>query len=406
MARVRKKEYGELNVYEASLERIRYLFDTFDKIVVNFSAGKDSTAVLNLAIKVSKEKNRKLIVNFFDEEAIHPPTIEYAERVSQNQDIDFKWYCLEFKHRNACSNEEPFWYCWDKEKEDLWVREMPKNDKVITEHPKFKKGMSFQEFSNLIPNKSDGKTAILTGVRTQESFRRMKAVSSKKNDNYIAIENGVANCHPIYDWSSEDVWLVVHKYGWDYNKTYDVFNRTKLFGKYLAQRVCPPFGEEPLRGLWIYSECFPEMWHKMLYRVKGVATAWRYANTNLYGIGTGVKPENMTYKQWAEVILESYDSVDKNVVKKNLNSIIKRHYDKTNDVISDEDIHPLTGTSWKFICKIALKGDFKGRTAPTLEGNAITKQQKLGIKSFDEAVMIYGKEEYKIKRSKLKNKKK
>lgn len=400
MARVRQKEYNEKNVYEAALDRIRYIFDSFDKVVVNFSAGKDSTVVLNLTEIVSKEKNKRFIVNFFDEEAIHPPTIEYVYRVADKKNFDFNWYCLEFKHRNACSNEEPFWYCWDKDKKDLWVRELPNHNKVITEHAKFQKGMSFQEFSSLLPNKGDGKTAIMTGVRTQESFRRMKAVSTKKNDNYIAIEDGVAHVHPIYDWSSEDVWIAVHKFGWDYNRTYDVFNQTKLFNKFLAQRVCPPYGEEPLRGLWIYAECFPDMWHKMINRVQGVATAWRYANTSLYGIGSKEKPKDISYKKWIEIILESYDSVSSNVVKKNINAIIKRHYDKTNDVIPDEDIHPLTGTSWAFLCKLAIKGDFKGRTAPALEGNAINAQKKLGIKSFDEAVRIYAKPEYKQKRFK------
>ena len=69
-------------------------------------------------------------------------------------------------------------------------------------------------------------------------------------------------------------------------------------------------------------------------------------------------------------------------------------------MIPDEDIHPLTGTSWAFLCKLAIKGDFKGRTAPTLEGNAINAQKKLGIKSFDDAVRIYAKPEYKQKRYK------
>ena len=94
MSRVRKKEYIEANVYKESLNRIRYLFDSFDNIVVNFSAGKDSTVVLNLALIVSKEKNKRITVNFFDEEAIHPPTIEYARRVSKYKSIDFNWYCF------------------------------------------------------------------------------------------------------------------------------------------------------------------------------------------------------------------------------------------------------------------------------------------------------------------------
>lgn len=282
MAQVRKKEFLSENVYEKALERTRYIFDSFDKVVVSFSGGKDSTVVLNVALEVAREKNRlPLEVVFFDEEAIHPPTIDYVKRVSKIPEVNLKWYCLPVKHRNACSNEEPFWYCWEQGKEDIWVRPLP--DEAITNHKAFEKGMSFQEFSPYLYDKSDGKIAMLTGIRTQESLRRYQVIAKKRNDAFINSKSEKGRnqyrAFPIYDWSSDDVWLAVHKFGWDYNKTYDVFNQTRMHGKFLNQRVCPPFGEEPLRGLWVYSECFPEMWHKMLYRVKGVATAWRYANT-------------------------------------------------------------------------------------------------------------------------------
>jgi len=202
--------------------------------------------------------------------------------------------------------------------------------------------------------------------------------------------------------SSEDVWLCVKKFGWDYNRTYDIMNQTKMFEGYLAQRVCPPFGEESLRGLWMYSQCFPEMWHKMLNRCAGVATAWRYANTDIYGYGNIEKPSSTTYKKWSNILIDSYETEEVILVKQNINSIIKRHYDKTNDKIPDESPHPLTGTGWKFICKLIIKGDLRGRTGPTLENNAITEQKKLGINSFDEAVMRFGSEEYKNKRFKNK----
>jgi|TARA_R110000803_G_C11939719_1_gene316407 predicted phosphoadenosine phosphosulfate sulfurtransferase len=400
--RVRKKEYSEVNVFDAGCERIRYLFNSFDNVIVNFSGGKDSTCILNMTLKIARELDRKVIVNFYDEEAIHPPTIEYVERVSKIKEVELNWYCLEFKHRNACSIEQPYFYGWDKNETHLWVREMPDLDCVISEHPNFERGQSWQTFSETIPKKSDGTTVTLTGVRTQESFRRMKAVSTKKNDNYISRNGHTAIAHPIYDMSSEDVWLCVKKFGWDYNRTYDIMNQTKLFEGYLAQRVCPPFGEESLRGLWMYSQCFPEMWHKMLNRCPGVATAWRYANTDIYGYGNVEKPSDTTYKKWSNVLIDSYETEEVILVKQNINSIIKRHYDKTNDKIPDEDPHPLTGTGWKFICKLIIKGDLRGRTGPTLENNAITEQKKLGINSFDEAVIKFGSEEYKNKRFKKK----
>lgn len=50
------KYYRKQNVYEAGLERIRFIFDEFPEVIVSFSGGKDSTNVLNLALKVAKER--------------------------------------------------------------------------------------------------------------------------------------------------------------------------------------------------------------------------------------------------------------------------------------------------------------------------------------------------------------
>lgn len=390
MSKVRQKEYTDKNVYEESLNRIRYIYDNFDKVVVSFSGGKDSTAVLNLTLQVAKERNKlPLKVVFFDEEAIHPPTIEYVERVSNNPDIDFEWYCLEVKHRNACSNEEPFWYCWDSDKKDLWIRPLP--EKAITKHKNFQKGMSFQEFAPYLFDRTDGRIAMLTGIRTQESLRRFQVIARKKNEAFInsKSEKGLNQyrAFPIYDWSSEDVWLAVHKFGWDYNKTYDIFNQTKLYNNFLIQRVCPPYGEEPLRGLWIYAECFPEMWHKMIYRVSGVATAWRYGNTDLYS-KSDTKPNEMTWKEYLNVILDSYEHDAKNEVKKTVNGYIKNHYSKTSNMISEEEPHPISGVSWKWLCKVVIRGDFKGRQSNTLLNEALKQRDKLGI-TLEEAQKIY-----------------
>jgi predicted phosphoadenosine phosphosulfate sulfurtransferase len=390
MAKVRKKEYQDADVYTKALERTRYIFESFDKVVVSFSGGKDSTAVLNIAVEVAREKNKlPLEVVFFDEEAIHPTTIEYVHRVSERDDIDLKWYCLETKHRNASSNEEPFWYTWDKDKKDIWVRDLPKN--AITEHPKFVKGMSFQDFAQYLYPKSYGKVAMLVGIRTEESLRRYQVIAKKKNDAFLnSSAEGQSNQYrafPIYDWSSNDVWLAVHKFGWDYNKTYDIFNQTKLHGQYLKQRVCPPYGEEPLRGLYLYAECFPDMWHKMLYRVKGVATAWRYANTELYSSAKS-KPNNITYKEYLSNIIETYDHDYQQMVKTTVNSYIKSHYNKTKNEIKEEEPHPITGVSWQFLCRIAIRGDFKGRQKAMTNNAAIKERERLGI-TLDEAKKLY-----------------
>ena len=43
------------NVFEEALNRIRFVFDNCDDIIVSMSGGKDSTVVFNLAMIVAKE---------------------------------------------------------------------------------------------------------------------------------------------------------------------------------------------------------------------------------------------------------------------------------------------------------------------------------------------------------------
>jgi predicted phosphoadenosine phosphosulfate sulfurtransferase len=389
--KARKKSYTDGNVLDAALDRIRFCYKRFDHVAVSFSGGKDSTAVLNLAIKVARELGRLPVHTIFvDEEAIHPTTVEYVERVRQNPDVRLDWYCLPVKHRNACSNEQPFWHCWNPGERDLWVRELPEH--AITEHPAFKWGDTFQDWMPRMFPPSVGAVCLLTGIRTQESLRRFRVIVSKKNDAFVttkAEHNNSYRAFPIYDWSSEDVWRLVADWSLDYNHTYDVFNRTELYNRLLTQRVCPPFGEEPLRGLWVYAECFPELWHKMLNRVPGVATAWRYSNTELYSNHS--KPDNMTWQAYCGLILDTYTEPEyRNMVIKGINSLIALHYTKTDLQIQDAVAHPVTGCSWKFLTKIAMKGDFKGRQAQAMLSESERALKKLGI-SLEEAREKFGK---------------
>jgi len=54
-----KKYNNKINVYEASIERVDFIFKNFKKIYISFSGGKDSGVMLNLVIDYMKKNNIK-----------------------------------------------------------------------------------------------------------------------------------------------------------------------------------------------------------------------------------------------------------------------------------------------------------------------------------------------------------
>ncbi len=355
------------NVLDESRLRIRDCFNRFDKVVVSFSGGKDSTVVLNLALVVAKElKQLPLEVVYIDEEAITSQTIEYVERISNNPDIDFKWYCIPVKHRNACSNNEPWWYPWEPSKKPLWCRDMPEN--AITTHRRFKPGLTMPQFCDEMYQDFNGNVCFLTGIRAQESLRRRMAVLRKKSDNYIAHRYGnIHIAHPVYDWTSEDVWSGIQKFNWDYNRYYDALDKIPGYhNRFLKQRVSNAFGEEPLRGIGEYQLIDHALWGKMQDRVRGARTALRYSNVGLY-TGKVLPPAYDKWEDYYEVIMTGYEEPYKSIVQKGINDSIRLHYKDTNDKIPDSKPHHETGCSWKFLCDCAIRGDFKKRKSATMK---------------------------------------
>ena len=51
------KHYLDKNVYEATQERLKFIFENFDNIYVSFSGGKDSGLLLNLVLDYKRKHN-------------------------------------------------------------------------------------------------------------------------------------------------------------------------------------------------------------------------------------------------------------------------------------------------------------------------------------------------------------
>lgn len=400
MSKILKKHVIEgVDVLQAARERFAELYRRFDKVVVSFSGGKDSTVCLNLAIEAATAAGKLPVeAMFFDEEAIHPTTIDYMERVRQRDDVRLHWYCAQIKHRNACSRTEPYWLCWDEEKRDRWCRPLPEGALLDKDIPGFVKGMSMPEVVPLMFTSFPGTVAHVRGIRADESLRRYRSVAFKAVDNWI---NGPVKTYwskskktfewstggnafmtsPIYDWTTLDVWFAPQHFGWDYNTTYDLFDMAGMPPN--SQRVCPPYGEEPLGGLWVYAKCFPELWHKMIGRVHGAATAGRYSRTELYGFGDMALPDGHSWRTYAMAQLDLYPPEVRVQIEASLRQLLKRHREATSRPMPEEQPDVKTGMSWKYMAMLVNRGDLKARRAGNATSKATQQQQKLGV-GFDD----------------------
>lgn len=330
------KLYLKVDVYTALQQRLNFLFSEFDYIHIAFSGGKDSGVLLNLTYDYAKSHNcvDKLSVNFNDCEVQYQYTIDYVKDTFSHLAIKKYWICVPFSVLSATSMKDGYWIPWDKDKKDLWVRKMPRMKYVINEDNvpfKFEKGMQDHKVENSIDNwiasKNEGKTVVLLGIRADESLNRYRAiksdnkVNSYKGINYINKKGKYYTAYPLYDWKVTDIWTANAKFGYSYNKVYDLFYRSGI--PLREMRVASPFTTEALDSLKYYKQIEPKTWDKMLSRVNGVNFASMYGNTKVLGNKPITKPDKLTWEEYAKLLIETIPEKTAKLYKTNWNSEVK-----------------------------------------------------------------------------------
>jgi predicted phosphoadenosine phosphosulfate sulfurtransferase len=370
-----RKIYQEQTVLEASRERISKTFSNFDSIILSFSGGKDSSVMFHLVAEEARKRGRKFAVMVVDLEAQYKATIEHiTEMLEEYSDcIDPYWVCLPMSLRNAASNFEPRWICWDKDRESEWVRNFP--EKCIKDpsfFDFFQKGMEFEEFIVLFAEwYSKGQnTAVFVGIRADESLNRYRTIASSKKEMFgdlqwtTKVVNSIYNIYPIYDWKTSDIWVYHRKdESKKHNKIYDLMHQAGV--KPSQQRLCQPYGDDQRRGLWLYHLLEPETWSKVVSRVSGANSMSLYVEEdgNITGYNKIKKPNGHTYKSFSQLLLSTLPKKTQEHYLKRFRVFIKgwksRGYTKD---IPDEAPYVLENKHWapsyRRICKVLLRNDY------------------------------------------------
>jgi len=120
---------------DAAKDRLRFVFNEFDDLYLSVSGGKDSSVMMQLARMIAEEEDQQFSILFIDLEAQYQTTIEQMEALIENSQHvldEVYWVCLPLSLRNAVSQIQPKWTCWNPDEEEKWVRDLPDRDDVIT----------------------------------------------------------------------------------------------------------------------------------------------------------------------------------------------------------------------------------------------------------------------------------
>jgi len=399
------KRYRDANVLDAARKRISLTFDGFERFYVAFSGGKDSSVLFHLVMQEAIQRRVKVGVMLIDFEAQYAETISHAHEMFDlyKDHIDQHWICLPMLLRNAVTNYEPRWTCWDEDKKDIWIRDKPEGCKTENDYPFAASGMEFEEFIVLFGEwyGQGKKTAGFIGIRADESLHRYCAVATWEKEGRTfdghkwttKIVADTYNIYPIYDWRTEDIWRYHAKYPTlPHNAIYD---KMHLAGVPISQqRLCQPFGDDQRRGLWLYHILEPQTWFKLVARVNGANTGALYVQEtgNVTGYNKITKPENHTWKSFCNLLLQTMPPQTRAHYVPRFKKFIVGWHHRGYTTIPEEAPPELESKcwapSWRRMCKVLLRNDWwckgLGQTQPKSEAwqkfKEIKKERKAAAK--------------------------
>jgi len=394
------KHYLEFDVLTAARDRIRETFDSCERVYLAFSGGKDSSVMFHLVMEEAIARRQKVGVMLIDFEAQYAETIAHAhEMFAMYRDyIDAHWICVPMLLRNAVTNYEPRWTCWDETKRDIWIRDKPDGCKSVEDYPFCLAEMEFEEFIVLFGQwYGQGKrTAGFIGIRAQESLHRYCAVATwEKKDATLngrrwttKIVDEVYNVYPIYDWLTEDIWKY-HAQNPDkpHNRIYDKMHMAGV--PISQQRLCQPFGDDQRRGLWLYHILEPETWFKLIARVNGANSGALYIeeNGNVNGYNKITKPSGHTWKSFCNLLLQTMPIPTRDHYMVRFKKFIwgwqQRGYSEIPEESPPELEAKCWAPSWRRMCRVLLRNDWWCKGLGQAQPKSAAFQAYLAMKKKD-----------------------
>jgi len=279
------RTYNNLNVYEAAVQRLNWLFDEFPNVVVSVSGGKDSTVIFHMTLKIAQERNRlPLNVLFIDQEGEWASTVEEIRYMMYHPDVKPFWLQIPLKLFNATSHDDHWLTSWDPACPEDWIHPQ---DPISLKENIYKNNRFHKAFdAALRVHFGATPTANIGGVRTEESPRRLMGLTHMPTYKWATwgkvIDRKLNHYtfYPLYDWSYSDVWKSIWDHKWPYNRVYDSMYQYGV--PHLKMRVSNFFHEVSIPHLFYIEEFEPETYARLAKRLKGIDMAAKLGATDFW----------------------------------------------------------------------------------------------------------------------------
>lgn len=363
-----------MDVYTAANHRLDTVYQAFDDVWLSFSGGKDSTVLFHLARAAAARHGRRFQVLFIDLEAQYARTIAHVRELLSLPDVTAMWVCLPLHLRNAVSQLQPFWLCWDPGRVADWVRPLPDHPAVISDiqhFPFFRVGMEFEDFVPALQEwmgQTRGTTIVsLVGIRANESINRLRTVKSTNKRKWnghnwtTATSANTISAYPIYDWKTADIWTAIGKNQWSYNVIYDLMWKAGLS---LAQmRLCQPFGDDQKQGLHLFKVIEPDTWGRLVFRVSGANSGQRLVHTKAFGRqNRTLKPDTLTWEQYTRFLLDAMPDALRTHYEKKIERFVSWWAAHGVPALPDEadpkEEASRRAPSWRRVARVLVKNDY------------------------------------------------
>lgn len=273
-----RRVYTGMNVFDAAVDRMVAVYEEGHTVVVSMSGGKDSGVCLEVSLEAARRTGNLPVKTVFrEEEILYPGTHEYLERVRAREEVELHWLCAHQPGVNVFNRRNPMWWVNDPLlPSSEHVRPLPDYAEVIEQ-----KVIEAIVHPSRFPVREGKHLVDVVGLRISESAKRLLGLVS--SGGYMTGTNMIdrvpyARARPVYDWTDRDVWTAIHKFGWDYNRAYDVMHRMGVPSGGL--RIGPPtLTVAGAQALKMASSAWPKWFDRVCRRLEGVRQAAQFGAT-------------------------------------------------------------------------------------------------------------------------------